>query len=92
MPLYAVLLGGSAGPGRFSEDHETVFVVAESEKDAKLAARAKWSGFGRPHVDALEALSVVDGHEILLRPGASQVGADLVSYNDEPFDDDKGES
>ena len=30
--LYAVLLGGSGGPGRLSEDHETVFVVADTEK------------------------------------------------------------
>ena len=40
MKLFAVLLGGSGGPGRFSEDHETVFVVADDERSAKKAAKA----------------------------------------------------
>ena len=35
MKLFAVLLGGSGVPGRLSEDHETVFVIAEDERSAK---------------------------------------------------------
>lgn len=58
MHLYCAFLGGSLGEGRMGEDHETVFVVA--------AARRKWRGVGRPHVDALERLDRVDGYAITL--------------------------
>jgi len=51
--LYAAYLGGDLGPGRMGEDHEVVFVVAGDEPAARRAAKAKWGGDGRPHVDAL---------------------------------------
>ena len=51
--LYAAYLGGDLGPGRMGEDHEVVFVVADDERSARRAAKAKWGGQGRPHVDAL---------------------------------------
>ena len=38
------------------EDHEVVFVVAEDVRAARRAAKAKWGGDGRPHVDALTRL------------------------------------
>ena len=38
--LFAVLLGGSGGPGRLAEDHETVFVVADDAVTAKAQAKA----------------------------------------------------
>jgi hypothetical protein len=87
MNLYAVLLGGSGGPGRLAEDHETVFVVAEGDKAAKAAAKAKWSGLGRPHVDALSTIDAVDGYLIELREGAEGTSGSLVSYNDDPYDE-----
>ncbi len=87
MKLYAVLLGGSGGPGRLAEDHETVFVVADDEKAAKVAAKSKWSGYGRGHVDAISSVDVVDGHAIELVPTDRTVEPDRVDFNDIPFDE-----
>jgi hypothetical protein len=87
MKLYAVLLGGSSGPDRLAEDHETVFVVAEDERAAKRAAKDKWSGIGRAHVDALNELDSVDGFDITLRKGAEGSSGTFVSYNDDPYDE-----
>lgn len=59
-------LGGDPAPGRIGEDHEVVLVVADDVKAARAAARAKWTGVGRPHVDAITPISVVDGHRVQL--------------------------
>ena len=83
-----MLLGGSGGPGRLAEDHETVFVVAEDERAAKQAAKQRWSGHGRAHVDALTAVESVDGFQIELRKGAAAPSAELIDYNDEPYDEE----
>jgi hypothetical protein len=87
--LYAVLLGGSGGPGRLSEDHETVFVVATDLPDAKRRAKAKWGGAGRSHVDAVHLVDVVDGFEVRLEATDAASEAALVSYNDDPHDEDE---
>jgi len=70
------------------EDHETVFVVAGDERDAKKAAKRKWQGLGRPHVDALTQLSAVDGYEVTLTEGGSSEGSVAISYNDAPHDEE----
>lgn len=88
MKLYAVLLGGSGGPDRLAEDHETVFVVAENDKDAKAAAKTKWSGYGRGHVDAIRSVDVVDGHAITLVVTDAVVESETLDFNDIPFDED----
>jgi Domain of Unknown Function (DUF1543) len=62
--LYVAYLGGELGPGRMGEDHEVVFVVAEDVPSARRAARAKWGGDGRAHVDALTRLDRIDGYTI----------------------------
>jgi Domain of Unknown Function (DUF1543) len=85
--LYAVLLGGSGGPGRLSEDHETVFVVAEDDQAAKNVARTKWSGHGRGHIDALEVIDVVDGYTVILEPTEDTGQQYFHSFNDDPHDD-----
>lgn len=72
--LFAVYLGGDPEPGRLSEDHETVLVVAGDLPAARAAARAKWHGRGRAHVDAVQELDVVDGFTVRLEPGASGDG------------------
>jgi hypothetical protein len=66
MALYAVFLGGVLAPGRMGEDHEVVFVVGDDMKDVRARAKAKWSGTGRAHVDAVQRLEVVDGYEVSL--------------------------
>jgi hypothetical protein len=66
--LFAVYLGGDPAPGRLSEDHEAVLVVAEGVKEARAAGRAKWQGLGRPHVDAVRLIDVVDGFAVRLVP------------------------
>jgi hypothetical protein len=66
--LFAVYLGGEPTPGRLSEDHEVVLVVAPDVPEARKAARAKWGGTTRPHVDGIRAVSVVDGFRVTLEP------------------------
>ena len=88
MKLYAVLLGGSGGPGRLAEDHETVFVVADDDKAAKAAAKRKWAGSGRAHVDALEVVDAVDGFVVELREGDGDGASTFIDFNDEPYDAD----
>jgi hypothetical protein len=66
--LFAAFLGGDLTAGRMGEDHEVVFVVAEDMESARRAARAKWGGDGRPHVDALTRLDVIDGFAVGLEP------------------------
>ncbi len=85
--LFAVLLGGSGGPGRLAEDHETVFVVADDAGTAKAQAKAKWSGSGRPHVDALMEVDVVDGYAITAVPTSATGDSELVDFNDVPHDE-----
>jgi Domain of Unknown Function (DUF1543) len=65
--LFAAFLGGDLRPGRMGEDHEVVFVVAEDMPSARRAAKAKWGGDGRPHVDALTRIDTIDGYSIGLR-------------------------
>jgi hypothetical protein len=74
--LYVAFLGGELSPGRMGEDHEVVFVVAEDMKAARSAAKAKWGGEGRSHVDALTRLDMIDGHTITL--GASTGSGDAT--------------
>ncbi len=62
--LFVVFLGGDLAPGRIGEDHEVVLVVADDVKSARVAARAKWTGVGRPHVDAITPVSAVDGYRV----------------------------
>ena len=62
--LFAAFLGGELASGRMGEDHEVVFVVAEDVESARRAAKAKWGGGGRPHVDALTRLDMIDGFAV----------------------------
>jgi hypothetical protein len=64
--LFAVYLGGDPAPGRLSEDHEVVMVVAPDVAQARQAARGKWNGNARPHVDAVKLITVVDGFRVHL--------------------------
>ena len=71
MHLFVAYLGGELGPGRIGEDHQVVLVVAEDVPSARQAAKAKWGGVGRPHVDALTRVERVDGHAVgVLADGA----------------------
>ena len=81
MHLYVAYLGGELGPGRMGEDHEVVFVVAEDMPSARRAARAKWGGDGRAHIDALTRLDRIDGYAIgLERQGDGDV-TETEGYN-----------
>ncbi len=62
--LYAVYLGGDPAPGRLSEDHEVVLVVAGDVAEARRRARAKWGGTTRPHVDGVRLVDVVDAFAV----------------------------
>ncbi len=81
MHLYAAFLGGELAVGRMGEDHEVVFVVAEDMQAARRAAKAKWGGGGRAHVDALTRLDRIDGHAISLDPSAGGDLTETEGYN-----------
>ena len=81
MHLYAAFLGGELAAGRVGEDHEVVFVVADDTESARRAAKAKWGGDGRPHVDALTRLDVIDGFAVGLEPAASGDSMETEGYN-----------
>jgi uncharacterized protein DUF1543 len=83
--LFVVYLGGDPQPGRVTEDHEVVTVVAHDVAEACPAGRRKWSGVGRPHVDAVKAIRVVDGHLVRLER-TTLTDADVVDLTYEPDD------
>jgi hypothetical protein len=80
--LYAAFLGGDLGPGRMGEDHEVVFVVAEDDLSARRAAKAKWGGDGKPHVDALTRIDTIDGFVVELEQRGDGDTLETVGYNE----------
>jgi hypothetical protein len=80
--LYAAFLGGELAPGRMGEDHEVVFVVADDEVSARRAAKKKWGGDGRPHVDALTRIDKVDGFAVGLDQDGGGDTMVTVGYNE----------
>ena len=81
MHLYVAFLGGPLADGRMGEGHEVVMVVADDLREAKTRAKAKWSGVGRGHVDALQRIEMVDGFEIALAETGSGDRVVLDDYN-----------
>jgi hypothetical protein len=79
--LFAAFLGGELTPGRMGEDHEVVFVVADDMVSARRAAKAKWGGDGRAHVDALTQLDMIDGYAIDLQEAGSGDRTTTEGYN-----------
>jgi hypothetical protein len=58
-----------------------VFVVAEDTASARRAAKAKWGGDGRPHIDALTRLDVIDGFAVGLEPATTGDSIETEGYN-----------
>jgi len=56
-------------------------VVAEDIESARRAAKAKWGGGGRPHVDALTRLEMVDGFAVGLEPVGTGDATETTGYN-----------
>ncbi len=81
MHLFAAFLGGELASGRMGEDHEVVFVVAEDVAAARRAAKAKWGGGGRPHVDALTRLEMIDGFAVGLEHVGTGDATETTGYN-----------
>ncbi len=88
--LFAVYLGGDPAPGRLSEDHEVVLVVAGDIAEARQRARAKWGGTTRPHVDGVRLVDVVDGFAVVLdrtdRAESTEVDLTYEPGEDAPAD------
>jgi len=84
--LFAVYLGGDPAPGRLSEDHAVVLVVAGDVRGARAAARAKWGGSTRPHVDAVRLVDIVDGYAVTLEP----TGHEEVALIDTTYEPSEG--
>ncbi|CAN5566411.1 hypothetical protein BH10ACT3_BH10ACT3_21940 [soil metagenome] len=72
--LFVVFLGGDLPEGRIGEDHEVVFVAATDLRSARSAAKRKWRGSGRAHIDAAAEVSSVDGWDVQLTPSAASDG------------------
>ncbi len=81
MHLYVAFLGGPLDGQRMGEGHEVVLVVADDPKQAKTLAKAKWSGAGRGHVDAVQQIDMVDGFEVGLVKAGSGDRTRLDDYN-----------
>jgi len=81
MHLYAAFLGGELAADRMGEDHEVVFVVAEDTTAARRAAKQKWGGDGRPHVDAVTRLDMIDGYSVTLAPTGQGDRTAMEGYN-----------
>jgi hypothetical protein len=79
--LFAAFLGGELSEGRMGEDHEVVFVVAEDMTSARRAAKQKWGGGGRGHVDALTRLDMIDGYAIELAASGTGDATATEGYN-----------
>ena len=79
--LYVAFLGGPLDAQRMGEGHEVVMVVAEDPQQAKTVAKAKWSGAGRGHVDAVRQIDVVDGFEVSLAEVGTGDRMPLDDYN-----------
>jgi hypothetical protein len=86
--LYAVYLGGDLAAGRMGEDHEVVFVVGTDVKDVRRRARAKWSGHGSAHVDAVRRIDTIDGYELELHEVGGADRTELDNQYD-PGDDNE---
>ena len=63
------------------DGHEVVLVAAGDLRDAKTRAKAKWSGSGRGHVDALQRIDMVDGFEVALARTGEGDRIEVDSYN-----------
>ena len=81
MHLFAAFLGGELSSGRMGEDHEVVFVVADDVVSARKAAKAKWGGGGRAHVDALTRIDMIDGYALTLEQAGSGDRTETEGYN-----------
>jgi hypothetical protein len=66
---------------RMGEGHEVVLVVAEDLGQAKSMAKAKWSGAGRGHLDAVRQIDMVDGFEVSLAKVGTGDSMPLDDYN-----------
>lgn len=72
--LFVVFLGGDLADGRMGEDHEVVFFAAADLLAARRAAKRKWRGSGRAHIDAVAQIDTVDGFDVRLVANAGTDG------------------
>jgi hypothetical protein len=79
--LYAAYLGGPMEDHRMGEGHEVVLVVASDTTEARSRAKSKWSGPGRPHVDALQRIEMVDGFAVRLEQAGDGDQVELDDFN-----------
>ena len=81
MHLFVAYLGGPMDGERMGEGHEVVLVVAQDLDQAKSLAKAKWSGSGRGHLDAVRQIDMVDGFEVSLAKAGIGDSMPLDEYN-----------
>ncbi len=61
-----MILLGCRPEGRFTEQHDIFFGIAQELRDLVPAIKAYWKNSGKIHLDAFRAVTNVDGHEITI--------------------------
>jgi hypothetical protein len=65
--LFMILLG-CRPPGRYTEQHDVFFAIAQNLAEAKPAIRASWPGSFSIHIDAWREVKQVGGYELRIVP------------------------
>jgi len=71
-----MLLLGCKPPGRFTEQHDIFFGVADSLSDLVPAILGSWPEAPKIHIDAWREVTVVDGYRVIVIPRAVAGGDD----------------
>ena len=81
MHLYAAFLGGELPDGRMGEDHKWCSSWRTTPQRPSKAAKQKWGGGGRGHVDAVTRLDMIDGYAVSLQLAGSGDATEMEGYN-----------
>lgn len=79
LKLYMILLGCKP-KGRFTEQHDIFFGIAENMADLKPAMREFWRDAGVLHIDAWREVTVVDGYKISVHEKNSEAAKQVQLF------------
>ena len=70
-PKLFMLMLGCKPPGRYTEQHDILFTIANDFPETETDARAFWKEAEKIHIDAWKVVTQVDGYKISVVPKAS---------------------
>ena len=91
-----MLLLGCKPPGRYTEQHDILFTIAQDFASTEQDARAFWLEASKIHIDAWKEVTMVDGYRISILPKDSPLGPNqnlklffinLGGYKENEFDE-----